>query len=213
MIKQRECTNSIGIVNWKTFLTDVNSSLNNFWTINEIDSVSSKLSCNPLQNLGEIFDYGLLKPVARKIISIETKDPIIKDPIIKDPIIKYYSLRNYEPDQGILYSTKLFDGNLLSILETKENIVFAPTLIAPNKKENISQLLYETFTIKEEGTNDNILSAIGFYFDDSTSIISTIDSANYAVIGSTGIYDGAKRVKIEFFNNLDFLRKITVYFE
>jgi len=52
MIKQRECTNSIGIVNWKTFLTDINVSLNNFWTINEIDSVSSNLSCNPLQNLG-----------------------------------------------------------------------------------------------------------------------------------------------------------------
>jgi hypothetical protein len=211
MIKQRECTNSIGIVNWKSFLTDVNISLNNFWTIDEINSVSRNLSCNPLQNLGEIFDYGLLKPVARKIISIETKDPIIKDPIIKDPIIKYYSLRNYEPDQGILYSTKLFDGNLLSILETKENIVFVPTLIAPNKRENIKQILYETFIIKDE-TNDNILSAIGYYFDESTSIISSVNDANYAVIGSTGIYEGAKKVNIEFFKDKDLLRKVTIFF-
>jgi hypothetical protein len=199
MIKQRECTNSIGIVNWKTFLTDVNSSLNNFWTINEIDSVSSKLSCNPLQNLGEIFKDGLLKPVARKINSIQAKVPIIK----------YYSLNNYNPDQGILYSTKILDENQLPL---QENIVFAPTLIAPNKKENISQLLYETFTIKEEGTNDNILSAIGFYFDETPSLISSVDSAIYAVTGGTGYYDGATRVKIDFFNDNDLLRKITIYF-
>lgn len=212
MVKQRDCTNSIGIVNWKSFLTDVNSSLNNFWTIDEIDSVSRNLSCNPLQNLGEIFDYGLLKPVARKIISIETKDPIIKDPIIKDPIVKYYSLKNYDPDQGILYSTKILDENNLSSLTSDENIVFVPTLIAPNKKENIAPLLYESFIIKDE-SNDNMLSAIGYYFDDSTSIITTVDDANYVVSGGIGIYEGAKRVKIEFFNNLDFLRKITVYFE
>jgi hypothetical protein len=137
MIKQRECTNSIGIVNWKTFLTDVNSSLNNFWTINEIDSVSSKLSCNPLQNLGEIFKDGLLKPVARKINSIQAKEPIIN----------YYSLKNYNPDQGILYSTKILDENQLPL---QENIVFAPTLIAPNKKENISQLLYKPLQLKKK---------------------------------------------------------------
>jgi len=199
MIKQRECTNSIGIVNWKTFLTDINVSLNNFWTINEIDSVSSNLSCNPLQNLGDIFRDGLLKPFARKINSIQAKEPIIK----------YYSLKNYDPDQGILYSTKILDENRLPL---QENIVFAPTLIAPNKKENISQLLYETFTIKEEGTNDNILSAIGFYFDETPSLISSVDSANYAVIGSTGIYDGAKSAKIDYFNDKEFLRKITIYF-
>jgi hypothetical protein len=211
MIKQRDCTNSIGIVNWKSFLTDVNISLNNFWTLDEINSVSRNLSCNPLQNLGEIFDYGLLKPVARKISSIETIDPIIKDHIIKDPIIKYYSLRNYEPDQGILYSTKLFDGNFLSILETNENIVFAPTIIAPNKRENINQILYETFLIKDK-TNDNMLSATGYYFDETPSLISSIDGANYAVNGGTGIYEGAKKVNIEFFKDKDLLRKVTIFF-
>jgi len=202
MVKQRDCTNSIGIVNWKSFLTDVNSSLNNFWTLDEIDSVSGNLSCNPLQNLGEIFDYGLLKPVARKIISIETKDAIIKD-----PIIKYYSLKNYDPDQGILYSTKILDENQLPL---QENIVFDTTLIQPNKIEYIKQILYETFLIKHE-TNDNMLSAIGYYIDETTSLISSVDSANYAVIGSTGIYEGAKKVNIEF-NNTDKTRKVTIYF-
>jgi len=182
-----------------SLLTSMNVKLGGFWESGEIDSVSSKLSCNPLQNLGDIFRDGLLKPFARKINSIQAKEPIIK----------YYSLKNYNPEEGILYSTKILDENRLPL---QENIVFAPTLIAPNKKENIYQLLYETFTIKEEGTNDNILSAIGFYFDETPSLISSVDSAIYAVTGGTGYYDGATRVKIDFFNDNDLLRKITIYF-
>ena len=189
-------------------LTNLNTKIDNFWTDSEIISVSNKLSNNAFFNLIGIVEDGLLKPLGRKFTYCQATQnmPVIE---VKSPIIKYYSLKNYDPEQGILYSTKILHENRLQL---QENIIFCPTLIPANKKENISQLLYETFTIKNE-IDDNMLSAIGFYFDESTSIISTVESANYAVIGSTGNYDGAKRVKIEFFNDKEFLRKMTIYFE
>ena len=57
-----------------------------------------------------------------------------------------------------------------------------------------------------------MLSAVGQYFDETPSLISSIDGANYAVIGTTGIYERAKKVNIEFFKDKDLLRKVTIFF-
>lgn len=181
-----------------TFISDALTGVNNLfegkiWTRQEISSVSEKISSDPLGNLNDIIKNAFTNPLNRK----------------RTPVIMTYSVRNYNSDlNGNKYTTNLNGDDNEYIFN------FVTETVKKNDSEGISQYLHEDLNIETKNNQDavNSLKASGFYADNATDAISTVNYANYNVHSGRGLFAGATLLRIDF-NNKDKSRIVTIMYE
>ena len=173
-------------------VADVLHNVNSFfggkvWTNGEITNVSNKIACNFFGDLKEILNIAVIKPLNRR------------------------------PDLVMTYKINGdFNTYKLEGLPEVNAINFATTpAISPNKEQGIigthfREGLHLLNLDTDKNTAENALRAYAVYYDDSANSVSSSDYANYLVTGANGIFDGAQRVRIDFYK--DRTRKVTVMF-
>ena len=160
------------------------------WSEREISSVSNKIACNFVGDLGEIFNIALVKPFNRR----------------PDLVMTYKNNGGAENDntyklEGLSEVNAINFGTTPAISPNKEQ-----GIIGTHFREGLHLLNLDT----EKNTAENALRAYAVYYDDSANSVSSSDYANYLVTGANGIFEGAQRVRIDFYK--DRTRKVTVMF-
>jgi hypothetical protein len=181
-----------------TFISDALTGINDLfgrkiWTRDEISFVSEKITSNPLSNLNDIIKNAFTNPINRK----------------RTPLMLTYSVTNYKSElNGNKYSTNL-NGD-----DNEYIFSFVTETIKKNDSEGIPQYLHEQINIESKNNKDaeNSLKAIGFYADNATDAISTVNYANYNVHSGRGLFAGATLLRIDF-NNKDKSRIVTIIYE
>ena len=173
-------------------LTNVNTFLGgNVWSKEDISSVSNKIACNFIGELREILNIALVRSV------------------FKRPDLEMMYKNNNYNDKNFFYSFTLTG------LPEVNTITFTTSIRDPNveqgiKKQHFLERLQLVNLDETKNTATDQLTAVSAYYDESTNFVSSTDYAYYLVNGANGIFEGAKRLRIDF--NKDRTRKVTVIF-
>jgi hypothetical protein len=157
-------------------------------------SVSEKIVCNPLGELGNILQIAVGNPRNRML-----------NKILRKPIELSYVNNSNSSDN--VYSFRL-NG-----LDHVNAITFGTNAVKPNVGQRLNKPHFaEGFQLSnlDDVDSKDSLRAYSVYPDNSTTTVSSAPYAWYSVVGANGVFEGAKRVKIEF--KPDRTRKVFVHF-
>jgi hypothetical protein len=91
-----------------------------------------------------------------------------------------------------------FNTNILTFIgmRTKRNITLPPYCQVPD-------IYNETLCINIEPYENNFIQAVANYLDEGNGFETSVPYVDYAVTGASGIFEGYKIVRINFYNNGD----------
>ena len=168
---------------------------NQIWAEDEMVSVSKKIACNPLRELGDILQIAVGNPTNRMLNKIR-----------RDPIELSYV--NNTNDSDNLHSYRVNGLDKVNAITFENNHVKANVDQRLNKPH--FQESFQLSNLDDVDSKDS-LRAYAVYPDNSTTTVSSVPYAWYTVVGDNGVFEGATRVKIEF--NKDRTRKVFVHFD
>ena len=158
------------------------------WTDEDISSVSNKIACNFIGELREILNIALVRSVYKR------------------PDLEMMYKNNGGKERSSFKLTGVQEVNAI----TFETLIVEPNVEQGINKPHFVERLHLVNLDVTKNTATDHLTADSDYYDDSSNFVSSTDYAYYLVTGANGIFEGAKRLRIDFYK--DKTRKVAVMF-